>query len=250
MAGRRKRVISRDRAEEVEAAPAARSRPPLQEADSGAAKWSKAPGQGGDSRAAKLSKVSASSCKASASSSKASASLSKAPPQEALAPKGQDGSEDHPQPKGTPKTPVDESSSSKGTSTAAQVVCASLCSNAWKTCGFLCGSKIGETPDPVDPTGKSVRWAYELTAADAPENPRGGNDYWCGRAWVEFAAEAKEDDKVEFQKAIAKDHDKLKKFLQRRGTVISRAREKATREKRRGNIKKSVCTPNASTRQR
>lgn len=103
-----------------------------------------------------------------------------------------------------------------------------------KLCSFLCGSEFGFTPDPVQPSRPSIRWFYELAQADAAANDKGACCYWCGRAWMEYAAFAEEPTREAFQRAIAIDGVKLKSFQDCRGRGCERARKKSTREKRRG----------------
>ena len=52
-----------------------------------------------------------------------------------------------------------------------------------KTCSFLCGAVCFQTPDPVDSSRPSIRWAYDLADVTSSTG-EGANDWYCERTWV------------------------------------------------------------------
>ena len=97
----------------------------------------------------------------------------------------------------------------------------------------MCGAICFETLDPINKKRPSIRWAYD-TNETLRSNGQGSNDWYCGQAWAEQAAEAGHRDRGPFQGALARDKDKLTSFLARRQGVIDRTVQRSLKPKRSG----------------
>jgi hypothetical protein len=105
-------------------------------------------------------------------------------------------------------------------------------------CSFLCGSVCFETPDPIETSRASIRWAYDppVSVGDPPGSVQslgtGLNDWYCERAWTEIAPSTEHRNRGIYQTELSKDRDKLTVFLDRRQKIVER--RKLATPKRRG----------------
>lgn len=102
-----------------------------------------------------------------------------------------------------------------------------------KYCTYLCGAECWVTADPVDDSRKSIRWGND-TADPNDNNGRGTADWFCERAFIEYANETGKRDRTNYQAVLAKDHDKLTDHLSRRKAAIDRCKRRVLNPSSRG----------------
>ena len=92
----------------------------------------------------------------------------------------------------------------------------------------------------MQPSRKSIRWAYDIADPSVPSTGQGGNDWFCERAWSDLAHTVPGSNRAEYQKEFGRNNSVLAQFLARRKMVVKRCLNRASKPKRRGGFMESL----------
>ena len=105
-----------------------------------------------------------------------------------------------------------------------------------KACVFKCGSICFVSPDPINKSRKSIRWAYDLKESSEC-NGKGAACWYCERTFTTSVAHTLDEDERNREDYIGKlggNADVLNDFLElRKNKTIARAKSKQTAEQKR-----------------